>query len=154
MNQPHPGITISVLTKYSDKDAAEIGALLPHLSDRFDGSPVPKQLLQDIIDSPYHDQLIARDEHGTIVGTASLTAVMGAAAHRKAWLDDFVVNSDLQGAGVGGKLWDAMLEWCRRHNIQQMSFTSNPRREAAHAFYLRRGAEIYETSYFKKSIDS
>lgn len=146
-------MNVEILTQYSAEDAAAIGRLMPHLSDAFDGSPVPAALLRDIIASPYHDQLVARDEYGTIIGTATLTVTMGAAVGRNAWLEDFVVDPAIQGAGIGGKLWDAMLDWCRSHEVHKLGFTSNPIRATAHAFYLKRGAEIRDTNYFKKAIN-
>lgn len=151
MNQPTPLITIEALTTYSAEDAADIGRLLPHLSQRFDGSAMSEKVLRDIISSPYHDQLIARDDQGHIVGTATLSIIMATDGHN-AWLEDFVVDPHVQGAGIGGKLWDAMLEWCRTKDARKLSFTSRPTRTAAHAFYLKRGAEIRDTSYFKKDI--
>lgn len=149
MNQP----TIEALSTYSDQDAIAIGQLMLHLSDSFDGSPVPKALLSDIIASPYHEQLVARDEQGAIIGTATLTVTMGAGVGRNAWLEDFVVDPTIQGAGIGSRLWDAMIIWCREHGVRKLGFTSNPRRAAAHTFYLKRGAVIRDTSYFKKTID-
>ena len=149
MNQP----TIEALSTYSDQDAIAIGQLMLHLSDSFDGSPVSKALLSDIIASPYHEQLVARDEQGTIIGTATLTVTMGAGVGRNAWLEDFVVDPTIQGAGIGSRLWDAMIVWCREHGVRKLGFTSNPRRTAAHTFYLKRGAIIRDTSSFKKTID-
>lgn len=154
MNEPTAATTtIEILTTCDPHDAAAIGALLPHLSTNFTDAPIAAPLLQDIIASPYHDQLVARDTSGRIVGTATLTVTMGAAVGRNAWLEDFVVDPELQGSGIGGKLWDQMLEWCRDHDVKNLGFTSNPTRRAAHAFYLKRGAVIRDTSYFKKSID-
>lgn len=153
MNQPTPSVAIEVLTDYSSQDAIDIGQLLPHLSDIFDGSPVSEHVLRDIIASPYHDQLVARNDQGRIVGTATITITMGAAVGRNAWLEDFVVDPTVQGAGIGSRLWDAMIDWCRKRSVHKLGFTSNPTRTAAHAFYLKRGAEIRDTSYFKKTID-
>lgn len=145
-------MNIEILTEYSPADAVALGGLMPYLSDKFDGSPVPEALLRDIIASPYHDQLVARDEQGAIIGTATLTVTMGAAVGRNAWLEDFVVDPTVQGGGIGSQLWDAMIDWCRTHGVHKLGFTSNPTRTAAHAFYLKRGAEIRDTSYFKKEI--
>ena len=152
MKQPTSALTIEVLTSYSVEDAADIGHILPHLSDAFSGQPVAERLLRDIIDSPFHDQLVARDETGRIIGTATLTVTMGAGVGHNAWLEDFVVDPAIQGKGIGGKLWDAMVDWCRERGVRKLGFTSNPRRTTAHAFYLKRGAEIRDTSYFKKEI--
>lgn len=145
-------MNIEILTEYSPADAVALGRLMPHLSDTFDGSPVPEALLRDIIASPYHDQLVARDKQGAIIGTATLTVTMGAAVGRNGWLEDFVVDPTVQGGGIGSQLWDAMIDWCRTHGVHKLGFTSNPTRTAAHAFYLKRGAEIRDTSYFKKEI--
>lgn len=154
MNQPAKQVIIEVLDHYSEQDAIDIGQLLPRLSKKFSGEPIAKDLLEAIIASAYHDQLVARDSSGHVIGIASLTIKMGAAIGREALLEDFVVDPALQGGGIGGKLWDFMIEWCQDHGIRKMNFTSNPERQAAHAFYLKRGAVIYDTSYFKKDIAS
>lgn len=145
-------MNVEILTDYSADDAAAIGRLMPHLNSSFGDSPVSEELLRDIIASPYHEQLVARDETGNIIGTATLTITMGAAVGRNAWLEDFVVDPTAQGAGIGSQLWDAMIDWCRSHDVHKLGFTSNPTRTAAHTFYLKRGAEIRDTSYFKKDI--
>jgi len=145
--------TIETLKEYTEEDAAQIGHLMPHLSSSFAGDPIPEELLKEIIASPYHDQLVARNESGDIIGAATLSIIYGAGAGRNAWLDDFVVDPNIQGAGIGSKLWDAMIEWCKVHHAGKLGFTSNPTRTAAHTFYLKRGAIIRDTSYFKKTIE-
>lgn len=144
---------IEILQEFSEKDAAEIGRLLPYLSTSFSSDPVSEELLRSIIESPYHDQLVARNESGDIIGAATLSVIYGAGAGRNAWLDDFVVDPNIQGAGIGSQLWDAMIEWCKTHHAGKLGFTSNPSRAAAHAFYLKRGAIIRDTNYFKKTIE-
>ena len=153
MNRPQSDITVNTLTAYSFEDAAAIGRLLPFLSDSFSGDPIDRQLLTDIIASPYHDQLVARSTDGTIVGALTVSLTMGMGVVHKAWLEDFIVDPNLQGAGVGSKLWDALLDWCRDHDVHQLDFTSRPTKEAAQHFYLKRGAIIRDTNYFRKIID-
>ena len=146
-------ITVEVLTTYSQEDAVAIGHLLPFLSDSFSGEPVDQQVLHDIIASPYHDQLVARTSSGTVVGTLTISLTMGTGVLRKAWLEDFVVDPGAQGGGVGGKLWDAMVDWCHSRGINKLDFTSHPTREAAQHFYLKHGAVVRDTNYFRKTID-
>lgn len=154
MTSPVPKvIVIESLTEYSAKDATEIGELMPYLSKKFDGSPISKELLTEIINSPSHEQLVARDESDKIVGTATLTIVIGAAIGKIAYLHDLVVDSKIQGAGIGSEIWKAIIDWCKNNNIDKLEFTSNPKKEGAHRFYLKHGAEIYETSFFRKIID-
>lgn len=145
-------LKIETLQTYTEKDAGEIGRLMPYLSSSFTSDPIPEELLCRIIASPLHDQLVARDENGRIIGTATLSVIYGAGAGMNAWLEDFVVDPDIQGAGIGSKLWDAMIEWCKAQHVGKLGFTSRPSRTAAHAFYVKRGAEIRDTSYFKKAI--
>lgn len=152
MSKTTQNTVVEYLTEYSGGDAAAIGRLLAYLSPRFDGSPVPEQLLRDIITSPYHDQLVARDTKGVIIGTATLTITIGSGIGRKAWLEDFVVDPNTQGLGVGGQLWDMMVAWSQEHRATNLSFTSNPRRTQAQKFYLARGANVKDTYFFSKPV--
>jgi GNAT superfamily N-acetyltransferase len=129
-----------------------MGHLLTSLSDTFDGSPISEQTLRNIIESPFHDQLVARDETGTIIGMLTVSITIGAGVHRGAWLEDFVVDQSAQGTGVGGKLWDALIEWCRAHDARKLDFTSKPTKVAAQQFYLKRGAVVRDTNYFRVTI--
>jgi GNAT superfamily N-acetyltransferase len=140
-------VTIERLTTYSAEDAASIGELLPSLSSKFTDNPVDETLLKEIIDSPHHDQIVARID-GKIVGTATLSVTIGTGAGHKAYLEDFVVSPDTQGQGVGGLIWDEVTKWCTERNLP-LFFTSSAKKEAAHRFYLNRGATIRDTSVFQ-----
>ena len=152
MNQPTPQITIEILRRYSPDDAVQIGALMPHLSSRLDDTPIDEELLKDIISSPYHDQLVARDANGTIIGTATLSIVMAAGVGRGAYLEDFVVSPTAQGTGVGARLWDVMIAWCKEKGAHKLDFTSSASKEAAQRFYLKHGAVVRDTNHFRKTI--
>lgn len=154
MNQPTPRVIIvEALTRYDEEDATRIGKLLPFLSDKFDGQPVSKESLTEIIESPHHVQLVARDETERIVGIATLSITLGFTSGRNAYLNDFVVDPSIQGAGIGSKVWEAMIDWCKNNKLTALEFTSRPSRESAQQFYLKRGAIIRETNFFKKTID-
>jgi len=140
-------ITIERLSSYTPDDAAAIGRLLPALSSKFNDDPVDETLLREIIASPHHEQLVARFD-GKIVGTATLSITIGTGAGRKAYLEDFVVDADTQGQGIGGAIWDEISKWCNEHNVS-LFFTSNAKKQAAHHFYLAHGATIYDTTVFR-----
>lgn len=144
--------TIEILTTYNEQDAIELGALMPHLSETFSGEQIAEELLRAIIESPYHAQLVARDASGAIIGAATLSITFGAGAGAKAYLEDFVVNPEIRGGGIGSQLWDAMCEWAREHGAHKLTFTSSDRHASAHGFYLKRGAEIRDTNYFTKPL--
>lgn len=147
MTEPNT-ITVSIVTQYSLDDAAGIGRLMPSLDPGFSSEPISEDLLRSIVESPSHDQLVARNASGAIVGVATLSITIGAGAGRKAYLEDFVVDPDIQSHGVGSRLWDAMLAWASAHQAASLHFTSGPTRTAAHAFYRKHGAEIHDTSVF------
>ncbi len=140
-------VTIERLTVFSAEDAAGIGRLMPFLSSTKGPEPMAEQLLRDIITSPFHEQLVARFE-GAIVGAATLTMLMGPAANRVGYLEDFVTDPKLRGMGIGSKLWSEMMSWCNERDIN-LEFTSKPSRKEAHDFYLSHGASIRDTTVFR-----
>jgi acetyltransferase (GNAT) family protein len=85
-----------------------------------------EELLQEIIASPHHEQLVARLE-GIIVGAATLSIIMGPAVKREGYLSDFVADPNIIGARIGHKIWEEMIRWCEEHNID-LVFTSRPTR--------------------------
>jgi GNAT superfamily N-acetyltransferase len=149
-------ITIERLKEYSETDAADIGRLMAILTEKADGQPINEQLLRNIIESPWHEQFAARDENGRVVGTATLSEILGpfvGGYGRTAYLEDLVVDPEIRGAGIGSRLWDEMLVWCRERGLKRMEFTSNPRRQAVYDFYLKRGAKVRDTAFFRLEID-
>ena len=42
-----------------------------------------------------------------------------------------------------------MLDWASTKHCTELCFTSGHGREAAQAFYLHKGAAIYDTNYFR-----
>ena len=154
MNEPTLESTVEILTTFSSKDVTELGKLLPHLSQKFSGKPINHELLQIIIDSPFHEQFVVRNSDGKIIGAATLSIVIGSGAGLNAQLEDFIVDPTIQHSGIGEKLWNAIMSWCTEKKLVTLKFTSKPTRTSAHAFYLKHGAIIRETSNFSKSIQT
>lgn len=152
MNQPDTSFVVAELTHYSDQDAVDIGALLPHLSDKFDGQTIPKELLANIVSSPFHAQFVVRS-NDKVIGIATVSVILGAGSGHSAWLEDFVVSPQARGTGAASALWDAMIDWCEEKQVKSLNFTSRSSRKAAHRFYEKHGAAIRDTSVFKKSIN-
>ena len=143
----------TTLTEYAPETATRIRELLIQLSrSGKDRGEIPKEWFDELIASPTHDMLLAIDDNGKIQGIATLSIIMGPIVRKVAYLEDFVTDETVRGQGVGHQLWTAMLEWAKAKNCTELCFTSGHGREAAQAFYLRRGAEIYDTNYFRKTI--
>lgn len=144
-------VHVEGLTEYSAEDAAGIGRLMPFLSDRLTDEPMDEVLLRTIIESPHHEQLVARLD-GLIVGAATMNLLMGPGVGRQGYLEDFVTDKEVRGQGIGRKVWQGMLDWCVEQGVD-FRFTSNPVREDAHSFYLKNGAEVRETTVFHVAVE-
>lgn len=143
-------VEVERLTTYAEEDVTRLAQLMPVLSERFRTQPINTNLLDKIIASDSHDQLIARLE-GRIVGAATLSLIIGLGAGEEGYLQDFVVDPEIQGQGIGDRVWSEMMRWCDERGID-LAFTSNPSREAAHRFYLAHGATIRETTVFHVNV--
>jgi GNAT superfamily N-acetyltransferase len=137
-------LEILELDQVSAGDLAAISGLLSQLSPRLANLTIAEEILQEIIDSDAHVQLVARLD-GQIAGIATLTKVL-ALNERYAYLEKFVVDSAARGSGIADQLWDAMVDWAKANALEWIEFTSKPSRVAAHKFYARQGAQIRATS--------
>lgn len=144
---------IERLTEYSPEIANRVRELLIQLSrSKKDRGEIPEEWFKEIISSNSHDMLLAYNDAGEIVGIATLSIIMGPIARKIAYLEDFVTDESVRGQGVGTALWNAMLEWSKEKDCKELNFTSGQGREAAWKFYEGKGAEIYDTNFFRKTI--
>ena len=141
---------IKTLTEYSETDATRIRELLIQLSrSGRDRGEIPKEWFDDLIASSSHDMLLAVNDEGRIIGIATLSIIMGPIVRKAAYLEDFVTDENVRGQGVGSAIWEAILDWARNKHCTELCFTSGHGREAAQQFYKNKGAEIYDTNYFR-----
>ncbi len=143
-------IEIGPMTEYDGEIAAAMGKILKDLDENYNGEPVARELLEDIIVSPWHDILLAFDDE-KLVGIASVSVVMGALVEKNEYLEDFVVSADCQGKGLGSKIWEQILEWGRQKGCKRLEFTSSGKgkKQGAVEFYLAKGARTRETNVFR-----
>lgn len=146
-------MNITRLTEYNEETAARIRELLIQLSrSGKDKGEINREWFDDIINSPWHDLLIA-EEDGQIFGIACMSVVMGPGIRKNAYLEDFVTDSSKRGQGIGSQLWNAMLEWGKEKGCKNLEFTCGHGRETAQEFYKNHGAEIYDTNFFRKPLE-
>ena len=143
---------IKRLEKYTKEVGEQVRKLLIELSrSGKDKGEIPEEWFLEIINSPFHDLIIAEEE-GRILGMASMSMMMGAGIYKNAYLEDFVVLGEARGKGVGRKIWEEILTWAREKGARRLEFTCGAGREAAHAFYHKHGAEIYPTDFFRLEL--
>ncbi len=141
---------VSRVTEYSPELAQRVRELLIQLSrSGKDKGEIPAEWFLDIVNSPWHDLLVALDDSGRVIGMASLSVTMGPGISKNAYLEDFVVDAESRTGGVGSALWDEMLAWGREKGCKRMEFTCGNGREVAQAFYKKHGAEVYDTNFFR-----
>ena len=141
------------VTEYSPELAQRVRELLIQLSrSGKDKGEVPEEWFVDIINSPWHDLLVALDDDNRVIGMASLSVSMGPGISKNAYLEDFVVDSESRTGGVGSALWNEMLAWGREKGCKRMEFTCGNGREVAQAFYKKHGAEVYDTNFFRVEL--
>ncbi|MBR2998697.1 GNAT family N-acetyltransferase [Candidatus Saccharibacteria bacterium] len=143
---------IKRLDKYTPEIANQIRKLLIQLSrSGKDKGEISESWFNDIINSPWHDLLIA-EEDGKIIGLAAMSVTMGPGIKKNAYLEDFVTDKEVRGKGVGSALWNEMLNWAKEKGCERLEFTCGNGREIAQQFYKSKGAEIYDTNFFRYEL--
>jgi ribosomal protein S18 acetylase RimI-like enzyme len=143
------------LTEYSDELAAEMGRILTFVSSNHDGSPLSREWLEEVIKSPYHEQFVAYDDGGKVVGMATMSTVFIPSKGRNTYLEEIVVDGSCQGQGIGGKLWNAIIEWSREQGARRLEFSASgnsEKKQKAVDFYLHKGAIIHDTNFFRYEL--
>lgn len=115
--------------------------------------PISKDIIPHFRGEKNFRQIIAVEEldgRPAIVGTANISFVRhsydkdGTLTNVPAIaLGSFVVDENVRGKGIAGRIWEKLLQTSRAENVHLMQFTSNPARGAAHGFYAKMGAEQF-----------
>lgn len=143
---------VKPLDKYTPEVAARVRELLIQLSrSGKDKGEIPEEWFNDIINSPWHDLLVA-EEDGKILGIASVSVTMGPGIRKNAYLEDFVTDAEVRGKGVGTAIWNAYEAWAKEKGCKNLEFTCGHGREKSQEFYKNHGAEVYDTNFFRKAL--
>ena len=110
-------IEVGPMTEYDADVAEKMGILRRQLSTKYDGSPIDRELIEEIIESPYHDILLAVDGD-EVIGMVVVSVVM-MTTRRNVYMEDLVVDENRRGGGVGGKILDAVKEWGRAKGCEK-----------------------------------
>jgi ribosomal protein S18 acetylase RimI-like enzyme len=138
-------MTISEANRMEDAILAAFQRLMPQLSANH--PPPSAAALQALIDSPSR-LLLARDNDGRIVGTATLS-VFWIPSGLRCRIEDVIVDQDVRGQGVGARLTEEALSLAREMGAPGVDLTSNSQREAANRLYRRLGFQTRETNLYR-----
>ena len=142
-------INIGPMTEYDPDVAEAMGKLRQQLSTRHDGSAIDRNRLEELIESHYHDVLLAVD-NDKVVGMVIVSVVM-TTLEQNVYMEDLVVDAECRGKGIGGKLLEAVKEWGRANGCRRLEFTSSNRdgKVGARGFYESHGANVRDTDFYR-----
>jgi ribosomal protein S18 acetylase RimI-like enzyme len=120
--------------------------LVPQLTNN--NPPPSLDDLADLVRDSSSTVMIARDDHGKIVGALTLTVYRVPTGIRSI-IEDVIVDNSARGQGIGESLMKYAIDLAREKGAKNISLTSNPIREAANRLYLRVGFKKRETNAYQ-----
>lgn len=82
-----------------------------------------------------------------IVGTFTI-AIYEIPSGKRMWIEDVVVDSAVRGKGIGQKLIEFAIDYCKEIGGTDIRLTSRPARVAANLLYQKVGFEEVETNVY------
>ena len=144
---------IKRLDKYTPEVAARFRKLMIDFSrSHKDRGEIPREWFEDVINSPWHDIIIAEDESNIVIGIAVMSTIMSPDYRKIAYLEGFITDPNVRGKGIGSAIWNEIITWGKEKGCARLEFTCGHGREVAQQFYKNHGAEIYDTNFFRKDI--
>jgi len=127
-------VRIEQAREATDELREAIHRLLPQLTEA--RTPPTLEELAETVTS--QTMLVARDESGAIVGTATFIRYR-VSSGLKGRLEDVIVDSSARGQGVGEALVLEVLRLANEAQVLMLELTSMPYRESANRLYKRLG---------------
>ena len=142
-------IVIEFLKTYTSEALEAFNRLLSQLNT--DIPKLSEKYVLEILQSENTRIFVARNDDGMII--AMITLVMfKALSGKRAVLEDFVVDKDYRGQGLGKKLLHTTLSFAREENISYIDLTSRPSRIEANNLYSSLGFEKRGTNVYRYII--
>lgn len=141
--------TIEHVAQFDSALIAPIADMLAQLTAR--EYPFGEQELRAIVEDSASQLFIMRDDE-RIMGMLTL-GHYASPTGRKVWVEDVVVSADYRGKGLGRRLINHAIEYCRENlSPCTLMLTSNPARVAANELYRTSGFEPKQTNVYKMTF--
>ena len=140
---------IEIVTQADEELYEAFQRLVPQLTDN--NPPPSLNDLADLVRDASSTLMVARDDHGEIVGALTLTVYRVPTGIRSI-IEDVIVDNSARGQGIGDALMKYAINLAREKGAQNISLTSNPMREAANRLYLRVGFKKRETNAYQMKL--
>ena len=140
---------INIATQADEELYEAFQRLVPQLTDN--NPPPSLNDLADLVRDTSSTLMVARDDHGGIVGALTLTVYRVPTGIRSI-IEDVIVDNSARGQGIGDALMKYAINLAREKGAQNISLTSNSMREAANRLYLRVGFKKRETNAYQMKL--
>ncbi len=139
-------MTIEELISPSEVDLEQIAELITQLRGKDISVADIKTDVEAIVQSSVKAIIVAR-EADEIVGVLVVNILMKL-AKREARIDEFVVDSNVRGGGLGKKIITFALDWAWSKDCNTVELTSRPSRVAANHLYQKLGFALRKTNVY------
>jgi len=139
-------MTIEIVTSVTPELVEAFATLLPQQSPGA-RHPTADQLTA-VVERPGNTVLVARDEHGVIVGTLTLMILLTPGA-TFGFVEDVVVDAAARGRGIGEALVRECLRLAGEQGARRIELHSGNHRQAAIRLYQRVGFKKFETNVWR-----
>ena len=140
-------MTIEKLINPSEEDLEQIAELMTQLRGKDLSAEDIRTDVEAIVKSSVKAIMIAREDDNEIVGVLVVNILMKL-AKREARIDEFVVDSNVRGGGLGKKIIGAALDWAWSKDCNTVELTSRPSRVAANHLYQKLGFALRKTNVY------
>ncbi len=110
-------------------------------------------VLQKLISHSNAHLFVARLNSGLAAGMLTMISYPSLTGQEKTWIEDVVVGQNARGMGIGEKLVKHAINEAKQQGILQLNLTSNPTRVAANKLYQKLGFQIYDTNYYRYTVE-
>jgi len=140
---------IDIVTEADDELYQAFQSLVPQLTDN--NPPPSLNDLMALVRDSSSTLMVARNEHGKIVGALTLTVYRVPTGIRSI-IEDVIVDTSARGQGIGDALMKYAIDLARKKGAKNISLTSNPMRESANRLYVRVGFTKRETNAYQLKL--
>jgi ribosomal protein S18 acetylase RimI-like enzyme len=139
---------IEAATEATPELLEALTSLLPQLNPEL--PPLTMERLVRVVRDPATTLLVVRDG-GTVAGTATVL-VYSTPAHRKARIEDVVIDEGARGKGAGEALVRRCVEVAREKGAEIVELQSARWREVANRLYPRLGFERRDSNLYRLNL--
>ena len=145
-----PQYTIEAISQFDAALISPINDMLAQLTSR--EASFGEQELRAIIENPASQLFILRAEE-KVIGMLTLGRYASPTGV-KVWVEDVVVMNEYRGKGLGRKLVNHAIDFCKTNYAPcTLMLTSNPARVAANELYRTSGFEPKQTNVYKMKFE-